>query len=74
MELFLDLKKGFDTFDHTILLKKLEYFGLRIQLYNGFGLIYVYELKCALWMVSYQILKIFYVVFPKALSVDHYCF
>ena len=34
--IFLDLKKAFDTVDHTILLRKLKYYGIRDNIYSWF--------------------------------------
>ncbi|KAK2146695.1 hypothetical protein LSH36_589g03037 [Paralvinella palmiformis] len=37
MAIYLDLSKGFDTIDHSILVKKLDYYGIRRQALDWFS-------------------------------------
>ena len=46
--ILVDLRKVFDTLDHTILLQKIECFGfLSIQLLNGFN--HISQIESFLW-------------------------
>ena len=73
--LFVDLKKALDTVNHTILINKLDYYGIRGKPHD--------------WLISYlndrqqfaqynesksNIYIIFVMVYPKVLFLDHYCF
>ena len=73
--LFVYLKKAFDTVNYSILINKLNYYGIRGKPLD--------------WLISYlnnrqqfvqynesksDIYIIFVMVYPKVLFLDHYCF
>ena len=54
--IFIDLKKAFDTIDHTIRIRKLRNIALTRVVSNGLNHIFVTETKNAAQMAIYQIL------------------
>ena len=71
--LFLDLKKAFDTVDHLLLLKKLEYTGIRghalkcfkFYLLNIFQIVYTNGVLSEKAMLRYGV--------PQGLYLGYFC-